>query len=172
MRSLLTLILVLVVSQVYGQGYYTSCDCIPVYCVPVYCGCGPSGETTSPTTAPLPKPFMPGPTDSPTPTTERSILTPKPYMPGPTAYQSTSAMLVIDVPAEAQVEINGRVTRSTGQRRSYLTTDLQYDSVYRYNVSVNGVYRTVFLRAGETKYLAFTGDFISPSPILVAKRSR
>jgi uncharacterized protein (TIGR03000 family) len=84
--------------------------------------------------------YMPGAYPSPT-------LTPPATAPrAPASYPPTSmnsAILDVTVPADAKVTVNDLPTTSTGQRRRYMSRDLQPGNVYRYQV------RAEFMRDGK-----------------------
>lgn len=178
LRSLLALSLLFVASQVYAQcggcggrsyggcgvstnyggcganyGTYSWCGGVTYgtygrYAPSTDCGCGQGTQGVQDD-------------ESEQPTTTIRKKSTKPPVPGPTTYENRdSANLVVDVPRESQVEINGKATSSTGERRTYLSPNLQYGSVYRYNIFVDGVTKTVYLRAGEAKHLNF---MVSPT---------
>jgi uncharacterized protein (TIGR03000 family) len=81
-----------------------------------------------------------------------------------------SAILAVRVPADAQVFVNGMLTRTPGVYRQYITRGLAPGSDYTYEVRVevarngrtyNDV-RTVHLRAGGSTELAFRMDQSAP----------
>jgi uncharacterized protein (TIGR03000 family) len=75
------------------------------------------------------------------------------------------------VPSEAKVFVNDRATRSTGERRQYLSNGLKQDRSYKYEVraelDVDGQIvkrtRVVDLHAGDSSELAF--DFASEQEV-------
>jgi len=79
-----------------------------------------------------------------------------------TSYNS-SGLLTIDVPANTKIYVNGRLTKSTGQHRSYITRNLAPGFAYTYNVKAvlnnDGQEivktKTVDLRAGGREAVVF-----------------
>jgi len=89
---------------------------------------------------------------------------------GPTCFGQPRAgvvRLTVDVPAEAEIIVNGHTTRSTGTRREFVSTGAEPGLVYRYEVwaavTRNGrrleEIKSITLRAGESGKLSF--DFQS-----------
>jgi uncharacterized protein (TIGR03000 family) len=80
-----------------------------------------------------------------------------------TSVEAASALLSVQVPADARVRVNGIPTRSTGELRRYVSRDLAPGFRYTYEVTAeverNGQpvtqTKTVHLRAGEEIALAF-----------------
>jgi uncharacterized protein (TIGR03000 family) len=77
---------------------------------------------------------------------------------------SDSALLMVSVPADAKVFVNGRPTKSTGESRHYTSTGLQPAAFYPYQVRAEFIRggklvseeKTVQLTAGQTSSLAFS----------------
>ena len=97
----------------------------------------------------------------------------KPPAPGDTApkagdssaqYQSGTGILIVSVPADAQVTVNGRLTTTTGTVRRFVSRGLQPGARYSYDVEVtttrNGEpvteTKTVELTSGKNADLAFS----------------
>jgi uncharacterized protein (TIGR03000 family) len=76
-----------------------------------------------------------------------------------------SAMLSVNVPADAKVFVNDRETTSTGEHREYISRDLQPGARYSYTVRAEFTrdgkpvteQKTVQLTAGTNSALDFTG---------------
>ena len=83
-----------------------------------------------------------------------------------------SGLLSLNVPGAARVLINGRETRSTGERREYLSHGLKEGKVYPYTIralvqakgeSADGerwvwITKTVYLRAGDQIRVTFSDN--------------
>jgi uncharacterized protein (TIGR03000 family) len=77
-----------------------------------------------------------------------------------------TAILAVSVPADARVIVNGLVTKSTGQRRQFISTGLKPGMIYKYEVEVRVARdgqvledsRTVYLTSGAREALAFSPD--------------
>jgi uncharacterized protein (TIGR03000 family) len=77
--------------------------------------------------------------------------------------RNTSARIAVDVPEDARVTINGRVTTTPGSRREYMSRGLVPGYRYTYQVRAyvnrNGRelsdVKTVHLTAGSTANVAF-----------------
>jgi uncharacterized protein (TIGR03000 family) len=75
-----------------------------------------------------------------------------------------TAILAVSVPADARVIVNGLVTKSTGQRRQFISTGLKPGMTYKYEVEVRVARdgqvledtRTVYLTSGAREALAFS----------------
>lgn len=80
--------------------------------------------------------------------------------------QRGKAVLSLDVPENAKVFINDKLTRTEGTRRSYVSRNLAYGQEYRYRVKVVSEMdgkeviksRIVTMRGGESNQLAFNFD--------------
>ena len=133
--------------------------CTGYVVAPVYssgCGCGGQQQSNSQVIQPQPQ-SQPEPAKRP--------------MPGPTTYYPSTATITVNVAANSRVEINGRPTRSIGTQRIYQSLDLRPGDLYRYVVTVDGMSRTVYMRAGDTQELNFVGDIPSrPSIMMTAHR--
>lgn len=76
------------------------------------------------------------------------------------------AILTLDVPAEAKVFINDKLTTTEGTRRSYASRNLDHGQEYRYRVKVVTQVegqevvksRVIKMRGGETNLVAFNFD--------------
>ncbi len=81
-----------------------------------------------------------------------------------------SALLTVSVPAEAKVFVNGRATRSTGERRSYVSRGLSRGSDYTYEVRAEiqrdgetvRETKIVNMRAGQDAQVAFNFEATQP----------
>jgi uncharacterized protein (TIGR03000 family) len=75
---------------------------------------------------------------------------------------ATSGMIVLRVPADAKVSVNGYETESTGMLRRYVSTDLAEGNSYRYEIEVRmqrdgrtvTENRTVVLTGGTERFIA------------------
>ena len=131
----------------YGYGY-------PGYGYPsvIFPASGNGGPITYPNNVvptPSPGPALPAPTK-------------------PTSYNgsqpaSNSVRFTVNVPADAKVIINDRLTTSTGEHRLFESKGVQADAAYRYQVRAEFVRdgkpvteeKTIDLMAGQTASLAF-----------------
>ncbi len=167
--------------------------------------CGaPAGATgiTPPPTPPMPPSspadaqpkLAPQPPAPPSPGADGtdSILRPGPVAPpkpgispapsGTSVPRKGQMQLTINVPADAEVSINGRPTRSLGPERRYVSYGLEPGKVYPYVVSVvvrspsNGedsrVTRTIYVRAGEERQVAFSQNLPWERRLAEASRGR
>ncbi|HEX5445689.1 MAG TPA: TIGR03000 domain-containing protein, partial [Pirellulales bacterium] len=50
------------------------------------------------------------------------------------AVEANTAMLTVDVPRDAQIFVNDRLTTSTGEHREYVSRNLKTDAQYTYKV--------------------------------------
>jgi len=90
------------------------------------------------------------------------------------ATRADSGLLTIYVPYDAQVKINGMLTRSTGSRREYVSYGLKPGFSYEYEIQAEVVRdgqvrtdtRTVILSAGDKEAVAF--GFNTPTTSNVA----
>ncbi len=106
----------------------------------------PTSPSAKPTAAPLPIPAAPG----------KSTTLSTPTM-------DTSAILTVYVPAEAKVTINGKLTRTAGSKRQYVSFGLMPGFSYKYEVKAELVRdgqlvedtKVISLTAGERGALAF-----------------
>lgn len=107
-----------------------------------------------------PGPSMPAPTVAPPP-------------PGKSAYISSDAgYLIVDVPADAKVFVNGHATTSTGEHRQYVSRGLEPGMRYEYQVRAEIVRdgktisdtKTVQLSGGSQANVAFEMPANSPTP--------
>lgn len=72
---------------------------------------------------------------------------------------ATSATVSVTLPADSVVIVNGKRTQSTGVRRIYTASDMEYGRTYKWTIqaqfSQNGeaanVTREVYLRAGDNQ---------------------
>jgi uncharacterized protein (TIGR03000 family) len=114
-------------------------------------------------------PGVPVPTSVPDVQAEPASPAPAAAAPaGPTSgrvsVREGSALLVISVPAQAQVIVNGLQTKSTGPRRQFASTGLRPGLSYKYEIRVQVVRdgrlledtRTVYLTSGVHKAVAFS----------------
>jgi uncharacterized protein (TIGR03000 family) len=112
-------------------------------------------------TAPPPGPNMP-----------TAPVTPPP--PGKSAFDISpdAGYLIVDVPADAKVFVNGHATTSTGEHRQYVSHGLEAGMRYEYQVRVEIVRdgkpisetKTVQLSAGSEADVAFDISGKSPVP--------
>jgi uncharacterized protein (TIGR03000 family) len=80
-----------------------------------------------------------------------------------TAIPADAAMLIVDVPSNAKIFVNGAATKATGETRRYISRGLvagkEYEFVVRMAVDRDGVTaeetRTVSLTAGEGSKVSF-----------------
>jgi uncharacterized protein (TIGR03000 family) len=106
------------------------------------------------------------------PETEEAPVPPDATQPGTgeSAWRN-SAILNVNVPAEAKVYVNGYLTRSTGEARSYVARNLVAGQLYTYEVRAEMMRdgerveetKVIDLSAGRSERLAF--DLTSASPI-------
>ena len=97
-----------------------------------------------------------------------------PPAPGKSALDisSDAGYLVVDVPADAKVFVNGRATTSTGEHRTYISHGLEAGMRYEYQVRVEIVRdgkpvsetKMVQLSAGSQASVAFEMPANSPVP--------
>jgi uncharacterized protein (TIGR03000 family) len=90
----------------------------------------------------------------------KPVPTPAPPAPGlpPAASRFVPATLVVQLPAEAKLTIEGHATQSTEAERSFVSPPLEPGKTYSYALKATiirdekpvQVDRTVFVRAGET----------------------
>ncbi len=79
------------------------------------------------------------------------------------SYRRNSAILNVSVPAEAKVYVNGYLTKSTGERRSYISRNLVGNSSYKFELRAELIVdgekieqvKSIDLRAGQNESLAF-----------------
>ena len=80
-----------------------------------------------------------------------------------TSIQRADGLLTVSVPEEAKIFVNGQPTRSTGERREFVSRDLELGASYTYEVRAETIRggktvsetKTVSLRGGQTANLAF-----------------
>ncbi len=85
----------------------------------------------------------------------------------------TSATLIVSVPAEARVFVNGKLTTSTGTLRRYVSNNLEPGFTYTYELRAEMMVggkmatesKTVKVRAGESADLAFNLDSIQDEKV-------
>ncbi|HVU89464.1 MAG TPA: TIGR03000 domain-containing protein [Pirellulales bacterium] len=130
-----------------------------------YAGCGYGGCGAAPAAAPGNAPMAPPattPTPTPNPPATGTYNTPT----SSTAVTSDRLMLAVNVPADAKVIINDRLTTSTGEHRTYVSNGVQPTANYSYRVQVDFVRdgkpvneeKTVQLSGGKSVSLTFGGD--------------
>ncbi len=99
-------------------------------------------------------------------------MTPMAPAPGlDTSNRRADGLLMVDVPADAKIYVNGQSTSSTGENRQYVSRNLSTGYSYTYEVKAElvrdgktlEVVKTVDLRAGETANVAF--DFESAKSV-------
>lgn len=132
--------------------------------------------------APAQDPLGPMPAVDPAPAPATDSLLPDPSVPDSsldplkeTSLPSSEGTISILVPANAQVSINGYVTKSTGRVRRYVAQNLQPGLVYPFNIQVKVVRdgrtltdaRQVKLSGGALEAVAF--DFDKSSVDRIAK---
>lgn len=79
------------------------------------------------------------------------------------ANRRADGLLMVDVPADAKIFVNGSTTTSTGASRQFVSRDLQSGFNYTYEVKAEVVrdgktveqVKTINLRAGQTANVAF-----------------
>jgi uncharacterized protein (TIGR03000 family) len=85
----------------------------------------------------------------------------------------TTATIVVRVPADARLTFDGVPTVQTGERRRFITGELEPGSLYRFDVRAswkeNGqdilrAARTVYFRSGDVKDIDFTQPAAEPVP--------
>jgi uncharacterized protein (TIGR03000 family) len=87
------------------------------------------------------------------------------------AVPTGEAKLTLSVPSDAHVFINGKPTKSTGERRVYLSKGLASNYGYRYDVAVRAVRngetiensRTIVLHAGESRSMSLDSPAETPN---------
>ncbi len=87
-----------------------------------------------------------------------------------TSYQARQAVLTVSVPEDARVYVNGKLTRTAGSRRLYVSRGLRPGRGYRYEVRAEVARdgqtieetKVVQLYAGQDSLLAF--ELSGPSP--------
>jgi uncharacterized protein (TIGR03000 family) len=132
----------------------------------------PAPEVRQLPDAPMPEAPMPGvPMNPPMPADAAPAPAPAPAAPGdalpaPTSgasYRAGKAMILVNVPSDAKVFVNGMATTSQGEQRSFVSRGLSSGYRYTYEVRVQAKRdgqmveqsKTVQLRAGENIDLAF-----------------
>ncbi len=94
---------------------------------------------------------------------------PKEVVPAPKAQVETPAQILVSVPAEARLTIDGVLTTSTSDRRLFVTPALETGADYVYTISVTFgsevQTREVTVRGGQTTNVPF--NF---APVSVASR--
>jgi uncharacterized protein (TIGR03000 family) len=138
-------------------------------------GSVPAQGTQTPT--PAKKPTIETPT-APTPAEPAPGALPGPTPPPKTSQFSTenSGVLTVWVPYDAKVVVNGRLTKSTGSRRQFISYGLKPGLSYKYVVVASVVRdgqtiertRTVNLTAGQVTAVAF-GFNVTPSEQVASK---
>ena len=142
------------------------------YCQPVQ-PCQPCQpcqpiEARQPQAEPAKQP-LPGGSTPPIETKQPAISQPKVLeppkqpLPGPTTYYiptpepepSLNGTIIVHVPVNASVKINGKATQSTGIVRTYVSQGLERGKSYRYDVTVDGKTKRVMLSAGDSRELNF-----------------
>jgi uncharacterized protein (TIGR03000 family) len=91
---------------------------------------------------------------------------------GKSALDGDAGYIVVDVPADAKVFVNGHATTSTGEHRQYVSHGLEAGMRYEYQVraeivrdgKVQSETKTVQLTAGSQADLAFDMNGASPVP--------
>jgi uncharacterized protein (TIGR03000 family) len=124
---------------------------------------------------PAKKPLMEGPTPAapamPPEPGAQPATEPAPAVPGPATEPATmssptpetSGVVMVWVPYDAKVTINGLATRSVGSRRQFVSYGLKPGFSYKYEIHAEAISdgkivednRTVTLTAGETVSVAF-----------------
>jgi uncharacterized protein (TIGR03000 family) len=140
----------------------SSCGC----CGGSYGGSYDGDVYYSPSVVPETAPVAP---DEPTPADPPAAGQPLPDQ--QTLQNSRDALLTVSVPKGAQIFVNGSSTRSTGEKRRYVSRNLNPGYAYTYEVraemEVNGEMvertKTVRMKAGQTHDLAFNFDVL-PAP--------
>ena len=139
----------------WGSSYCGSCCATSVVYSDCVCSsCGGGQYITEPAGMP------------PTPPSTPPTASPSNGTPNRTAIESLdggSASLTISVPAEAKVTINGRLTKSTGSERHFISYGLRAGNTYNYTVKVEIVRdgkvipeeQTVSLTVGGQRSIAF-----------------
>jgi uncharacterized protein (TIGR03000 family) len=104
---------------------------------------------------------------------------PGPTPPTKTGWMSsgTSGVLTVSVPYDAKVTVNGRLTKSTGSRRQFVSYGLQPGLSYKYVVKAEVVRegqtvedtRTISLTAGGMEAVAFGFNLTPPEQVAAAK---
>jgi uncharacterized protein (TIGR03000 family) len=107
------------------------------------CGCGGGGDVIS---APTMAPSIGTPTPAPTPAPALPVTPPAPGAARPQTgtERNDAGTVTIWVPEDAKVYVNGYLTRSTGNRRQYVSYGLKAGLSYRYEV------RAEVVRDGKT----------------------
>jgi len=80
-----------------------------------------------------------------------------------TSSRRIDGLLTVDVPEDAKVFVNGQATRSTGERREYVSRNLEPGYSYTYEIRAEAIRdgqsvvetKKVDLKAGQTARLAF-----------------
>jgi uncharacterized protein (TIGR03000 family) len=176
----------------WGYGYGCGCGVSYGYDYSPCCSDDPSAGTLSvpgavttpgqtPTPAKKPTPDAPGaPTTAPAPMADPGI---PPALPSPPPTKTSSlsfensGVLTVWVPYDAKVTINGRVTKSIGSRRQFVSYGLTQGLSYKYVVKAELVRdgqtvedtRTVTLTAGQTSAVAF-GFNVTPAEQVAAAK--
>lgn len=148
-------------APLWGWSCCPSCGCTLVDCC-----CGSTAGAVlygEPSIIQQEAPATPTPTPAPAPTppaqSEPSLPTPAQQ----SSLEAASALLSVQVPADARVRVNGIPTSSAGEYRRYVSRDLSPGFRYTYEVTAeverNGQpvtqTKTAHLRAGEEVALSF-----------------
>jgi uncharacterized protein (TIGR03000 family) len=80
-----------------------------------------------------------------------------------TSWRRVDGLLAVEVPEGAKIFVNGQPTRSTGERREFVSRNLELGYTYTYEVRAEAIRdgqtvvetKKVDLKAGETARLAF-----------------
>jgi len=128
----------------------------------------PAPEVRQLPDAPMPEAPMPGLPMNPPMAPDEAAPAPAPgdALPPPASgasYRAGKAMILVNVPADAKVFVNGLATTSQGEQRSFVSRGLSSGYRYTYEVRVQAKrdgqvveqVKTVQLRAGENADLAF-----------------
>jgi uncharacterized protein (TIGR03000 family) len=140
---------------VYGSGGYGCCGGYTGFYSPYY----PAG---TPAHAPGSAPTDTTPTP-PKPTTDTTPTPPKPTPPPKSTSVPGPARLIVDLPADAKLYVDGQLTKTSSARRDFSTPELEPGKAYFYELRAEvtrdgkAIDRTqrVTVRAGEISKVSF-----------------
>ena len=135
----------------------------------------PEAPNATPPNEPVPGGALPGPTPI-TPLPGPTPITPPTKTTSSMSFEN-SGVLTVWVPYDAKVTINGRLTKSVGSRRQFVSYGLQQGLSYKYVVKAEVVRdgqtvedtRTINLTAGQIDSVAFGFNLTPPEQVAVSK---
>lgn len=141
-----------------GHGCHGSCSGYSNCCGSVMVGCTGGHGCTGGYGAPMGAPMGAPPAAAPAPA-EKGRAEPRP----PAALNAAPAKVLVTLPVDASLTIDGQATTSTGATREFVSPALENGKAYVYTIKVDvsrdgktvSESKTVYVRAGETSEVSF-----------------